>query len=119
MSGALDVVAAVLLLAGSSLALVAGLGLLRLPDVYARMHAATKPATLGITLCLSGAALRVDDLSDVAKIGLAVAFQLLTNPVAAHLFGRAAHRVGSPQSDQTVIDEMVEDISPSGRAPRP
>jgi multicomponent Na+:H+ antiporter subunit G len=106
MSGVLDVVAAVLLLTGSSLALVAAIGLVRLPDVYARMHAATKPATLGISLCLTGAALRVDDVSDVAKIALAVAFQLLTNPVAAHLFGRAAHRVGSPQSEHTVVDEL-------------
>lgn len=117
MTPVLDAVSAVLLLSGSALALVAGLGLVRLPDVYARMHAATKPATLGISLCLTGAALRVDDLSDVAKIALAVSFQLLTNPVAAHLFGRAAHRVGSPQSDHTVIDEM--DVSPPGGAPRP
>ena len=117
MTPVLDAASAVLLLSGSVLALAAGLGLVRLPDVYARMHAATKPATLGISLCLTGAALRVDDLSDVAKIGLAVSFQLLTNPVAAHLFGRAAHGVGSPQSDQTVIDEM--DVSPPGGAPRP
>lgn len=108
----IDVVSAVLFVAGSMLALVAAIGLVTLPDVYARMHAATKPATLGISLCLTGAALQVGGLSDAAKIGLALAFQLLTNPVAAHLFGRAAHRVGSPQSDLTVIDEM----SPPGRS---
>lgn len=108
MTVVLDVVAAVLLVSGSLLALVAAIGLVRLPDVYARMHAATKPATLGISLCLSGAALRVDDLSDVTKIVLAIAFQLLTNPVAAHLFGRAAHRSGAPKSPATVIDEMDE-----------
>jgi multicomponent Na+:H+ antiporter subunit G len=105
-TGLLEVVSAVLLLSGAVLALVAAVGLHRLPDVYARMHAATKPATLGISLCLTGAALRVDHVPDVTKIALAVAFQLLTNPVAAHLFGRAAHRTGAPKSDLTVIDEM-------------
>ena len=47
-------------------------GLYRLPDVYARMHAATKPATLGVALCLAGAAVRADDPSDVAKLVAAI-----------------------------------------------
>lgn len=101
-----DVVAAVLLLAGSGLALSAVLGLFRLPDVYARMHAATKPATLGVALCLGGAAVRSDDPSDVAKLLAAIVFQLLTAPVAGHLLGRAAHQTGAPQSEHSVVDEL-------------
>lgn len=101
-----DVVAAALLLAGSSLALTAVVGLFRLPDVYARMHAATKPLTLGVALCLLGAAVRADDLSDVTKLLLAATFQLLTAPVASHLLGRAAHQTDAPQADSTVVDEL-------------
>jgi multicomponent Na+:H+ antiporter subunit G len=105
-STVLDVVSAVFVLSGSAIALVAALGLHRLPDLYARMHAATKPATLGISLCLAGAALQVDDLGDGTKVVLAIALQLVTNPVGAHLLGRAAHRSGARQAPTTVLDEL-------------
>ena len=45
----LDVIAAVLMLAGAAVTVIAAIGLHRMPDVYARMHVATKPATLGIS----------------------------------------------------------------------
>ena len=108
MSTVLDVASAVLVLSGSAIALVAALGLHRLPDLYARMHAATKPATLGISLCLAGAVLQVDDLGDGTKVVLAIALQLVTNPVGAHLLGRAAHRAGAATSPATVLDELDE-----------
>lgn len=107
MNTARDVLAAILLLAGSGLALSAVIGLFRLPDVYARMHAATKPATLGVALCLGGAAVQSDELADVVKLLLAIAFQLLTAPVAGHLLGRAAHASGAPTSDHTVTDDLA------------
>lgn len=103
----LDVAAGLLLLAGTTLTVTAVVGLHRLPDVYARMHAATKPATLGIALCLLGAALRVDDPAIVTKLVLAAAFQLLTAPVSGHLLGRAAHTTGAAQSAHTVVDELA------------
>lgn len=102
----LDVLSGLLVVAGASLTVVAVVGLYRLPDLYARMHAATKPATLGIALCLVGASLAVDDVSDVTKLLLAATFQLVTAPVSAHLLGRAAHDAGARQSDHTVIDEL-------------
>lgn len=102
----LDITSGALLLAGSALTVIAVVGYHRLPDVYARMHAATKPATLGIALCLVGAALRVDDGADATKLLLAAAFQLATAPVAGHLLGRAAHATGAAQSPHTVVDEL-------------
>lgn len=106
MDAVLTVVSAVLLLAGTSLTVLAVLGLYRLPDVYARAHAATKPATLGVALCLLGAAVGVDDPSVAAKLLAAMAFQLVTAPVAGHLLGRAAHDTGARQSPHTVVDEL-------------
>jgi len=103
---ALDIVSAVLMLSGAGIAVIAAVGLLRLPDVYARMHVATKPATLGIALCLSGAALRVQGASTVTKLVLAIVFQLVTTPAAGHLLGRAAHAARAPYSEHTVIDEL-------------
>jgi multicomponent Na+:H+ antiporter subunit G len=102
----LDIVSAILMLTGSVVAVIAAVGLHRLPDVYARMHVATKPATFGITLCLSGAALRVDGASTVTKLVLAIVFQLITTPAAGHLLGRAAHAARAPMSEYTVIDEL-------------
>ena len=106
MTLARDVVAATLMLAGGMVAIIAAVGLHRLPDVYARMHVATKPATLGIALCLTGAAVAADRPSTATKLLLAVIFQLVTTPVAGHLLGRAAHAARAPVSEYTVIDEL-------------
>jgi len=102
----LDVVSAILMLSGAVIAIIAAVGLHRLPDVYARMHVATKPATLGITLCLSGAALRADGASTATKLVLAIIFQRVTTPAAGHLLGRAAHAARAEVSDFTVLDEL-------------
>lgn len=106
MNTALDIVAAALMLGGGAVAVIAAFGLHRMPDVYARMHVATKPATLGITLCLLGAALRADSASTAGKLVVAIVFQLVTTPVAGHLLGRAAHAARLPVSEHTFVDEL-------------
>ena len=108
----LDVVSAALLLSGVALAVVAAVGLVRFPDVLSRMHAATKPATLGIVLVGTGAALRMDDGGDAAKLLLVVAFQFVTAPVAGHMIGRAAYRSGAGALDRLVVDEMRDAAPP-------
>lgn len=107
---AVDVLSSVLLLTGVALALLAGLGLVRFPDVFSRMHAATKPATLGMLLITVGAALRQDEGGDATKLLLVAAFQFLTAPVAAHMIGRAAYRTGTGDLDGLVVDEL-KDVS--------
>jgi multicomponent Na+:H+ antiporter subunit G len=106
----LSVVSSVLLLGGVLLALVAAVGLVRLPDVLSRMHAATKPATLGLLLITVGAALRMQDPGDAVKLLLVAAFQFLTAPVAAHIIGRAAYRSGAGGLDELVVDDL-RDVS--------
>jgi multicomponent Na+:H+ antiporter subunit G len=101
-----QVVASILMLSGAVIAVIAAIGLHRLPDVYARMHVATKPATLGITLCLTGAILLSDSTSIAAKLVLAIVFQLVTTPAAGHLLGRAAHSARAPVSEYTFVDEL-------------
>ncbi len=103
-----DGLAAVLLLTGMTLSVIAGIGLQRFPDVFARMHSATKPATLGLVLVLTAAALRVEQRGDVAKLLLVVVLQFFTAPVAAHMVGRAAYRAGTELSPGTAIDELAE-----------
>ena len=102
-----DIVASLLILIGAALALLAGVGLHRFPDVFARMHAATKPATLGLVLLLTAAALRVADGGEIAKLLLVIALQFITAPVGAHMVGRAAYRAGTELSAATAVDEMA------------
>ena len=103
-----DVVSAVLLLTGVALAVVAALGLVRLPDVFSRMHAATKPSTLGLLLITVGAAVRMEEGSDAVKLLLVAVFQFVTAPVAAHMIGRAAYRSRAGALDELVVDELRE-----------
>ena len=101
-----DVLSAVLMLTGVALAVVAALGLVRFPDVFSRMHAATKPSTLGLLLITIGAAVRMEEGSDAVKLLLVAAFQFVTAPVAAHMIGRAAYRSGAGEQEQLVVDEL-------------
>jgi multicomponent Na+:H+ antiporter subunit G len=103
----LDVVGAVLILAGVVLTLTASVGLLRLPDVLSRMHAATKPQTLGLLLVVLGGALHLRSSVDVWMLLLVGAFQLVTSPVTAHVVGRLAHRTGGVRPDLLHVDELA------------
>jgi multicomponent Na+:H+ antiporter subunit G len=83
------------LVAGAAMSLTSAVGLLRLPDVLTRMHAATKPQVLGLLLILLGAALRLRDADDVTTLVLVGMFQTWTVPVAAHMVARAAQQAGT------------------------
>jgi multicomponent Na+:H+ antiporter subunit G len=84
-----DVVSAVLMLSGSLLAVISSIGIHRLGSTRARMHATTKPATLGVLLCGVGALVQFADVSDIAKILVVVILQLVGAPIGAHMLGRA------------------------------
>ena len=100
-----DSLVAVLLVAGGFFLFVAGLGVLRLPDVFIRMHASTKAGTLGVGLVFGGAAVHFGNTADVAIAGLTIVFLLFTAPVSAHAIARAAYRMNVKLSDRTHLDE--------------
>lgn len=93
------------LASGSVLMLLAGLGILRMPDLFTRMHASTKGASLGVALLLAGAALHFGELGVTTKALVTTAFVFLTAPVAAHVLGRAAYARKIPLWDKSVVDE--------------
>ena len=93
---ATELLVAFLLLLGAFLTLVAALGLFRLPDLYTRMHAASKAGAAGSGLLLLAVALQSDEAMVWIKCLTAIAFFLLTAPVAAHLLAKAAAREGQP-----------------------
>ena len=86
-----DVVVGLLVIAGAMLIALAGIGVLRFPDLYSRMHAATKATTIGIVLISIAGAIAID--GGAAKILVAAAFILITAPSAAHFIGRSAYGV--------------------------
>lgn len=102
----IDVLAGFFLLTGALLALAASVALVRFPDVFSRMHAATKPQTLGLICILIGMALRVQDVVAITTVILVILFQLLTAPVASHMVGRAAHRIGLLDQSRLVRDDL-------------
>ena len=110
---ALDTAAAILILVGVSLNVIATIGIHRFPDVFARMHAAAKPATLGLALALVGTAIVLGEPDDVVKLTLVIGFQFLTAPIAAHMIGRAAYRAGTDLSPETTIDELARALDPT------
>jgi multicomponent Na+:H+ antiporter subunit G len=103
-----DLAAATLIVAGVALFVIAGIGLHRFDDVFGRLHAATKPATLGLVLVLAGAALRMPSAGDVAKLLLVAVLQFVTAPIGAHMISRAAYRAGTEVAPGTVVEELEE-----------
>ena len=113
----IELAVALLLILGGAFTAIAGLGLLRLPDVLIRMHASTKAGTLGVGLIVIAVAVSKGDLLVTTKAVLIILFLLLTAPVAAHLIGRAAYRTGTPLWSRTVVDEARRDAA-SGKETR-
>ena len=85
-----DLVSAVFVLAGGFFLVVGGIGLVRLPDLFTRLHAAGVGDTLGVGLFVLGFVFLVDLGIVTVKLGLVVLFLLLTGPVATHALAKAA-----------------------------
>ncbi len=84
-----DVISWVFILAGGVLALIGGLGLLRLPDVFARMHGAGMIDTLGLAFILVGLMFQAGFSLITVKLILIIVFVLYTSPMTTHALARA------------------------------
>lgn len=122
----IDLVAIVLILAGCALSLIAAIGIVRLPDLYTRMHASAKTGTLALLLIMFGLGVVSADWGTAIRALLVSIFFLITAPVASHLIGRAAHRTGVPLCESTIRDDLARDEerryggqAPPGMAPEP
>lgn len=99
-------IGAALIVAGAAICLVAAIGVLRLPDFFLRMHAATKAGMAGAGLVLIGVAFAEGSLTLAIKVVLANVFLLFTLPVAGHLLGRAGYVAGVPLWRGTQEDDL-------------
>ena len=109
-----DILVYIFLALGVFFNLLAGIGLLRFPDVYTRLHAGTKCTTFGsIFICGSVIILGIkmwiggnaDGANFMVHTGAALVAILLTNPTGAHAIARAAHRSGVKPYG-AVVDEL-------------
>lgn len=103
-----DWIAAILLILGAVFMLIAGIGLLRLPDTYLRMHAATKAPSLGVFLMVLGIIVHFQDFWLSVKALLIILFIFTTTPIGAHMLSRVAHLMNVAKSDKTQVDEFPE-----------
>ena len=103
-------VAAILVVAGALFGALAALGTLRLPDLYTRLHAASKAGAVGAGFILLAVALSSFDAAVALRAVLGILFIVLTTPLSAHLLARAAYQAGVSPSANTGLDEMKEEI---------
>ena len=92
----IEMIAAILIMAGSVLMLVAALGVLKLKDVYMRMHAITKASSLSIVFFLLALVIFIPCTETILGALLAVVFIIATAPVASHMIARVSHMMGIP-----------------------
>jgi multicomponent Na+:H+ antiporter subunit G len=103
-----------LLLLGAVFSLIAAIGVVRLPDLFTRMHAASKAGPVGSGLVLLAVAVVSADAGVALRAIVGFVFLLLTTPVAAHLLARASYRTSDQLHMNMVTDELK---SKTGQSP--
>jgi multicomponent Na+:H+ antiporter subunit G len=86
--------------------LLAGIGILRMPDFYMRVSISTKAVTLGVGLILVAAAISFNDIAVTARVIAIIIFILITAPVGAHMIGRASYFTGVRLWKNSVCDDL-------------
>jgi monovalent cation/proton antiporter MnhG/PhaG subunit len=113
----MDVVTVLILclyVAGLFFNLAGVVGILRLPDIYCRLHSSSKNTTLGTLLIVAGLVLR-ELQAGAAPAGLKVAaialLMLVITPIGSHALARAAYKNGAPLAEETVCDQYLESFT--------
>lgn len=102
----IEIIIAIFATLGAIFIVLAGVGVVRMPDIYLRISVTTKAATLGIGLLLGCAALYFQDSGVTSRVLAIIFFMLLTAPVGAHLIGRAAYFIGVPLWKKSKLDDL-------------
>ncbi|KQV66326.1 monovalent cation/H(+) antiporter subunit G [Rhizobium sp. Root1220] len=111
-----ELIGSLVILVGAFFLFSAGVGLLRMPDVFTRIQAGTKASTLGNILVLAGLGIYHPDWS--LKLLIIAYFVLMTNPLSSHALSRAAHAIRTPMAATTAVDALrdEEDDVAEGRS---
>jgi multicomponent Na+:H+ antiporter subunit G len=112
MASPIEVLSWILILGGSGFVIIGGIGLLRLPDFYTRIHAAGITDTLGTWLILLGLMLHEGLTLGAAKLAMLLFFLLATGPLASHALAKAAYLRGlDPLQGSELVDRHEVDDS--------
>lgn len=101
---------------GTFFMLVAAIGLNRMPDLYTRMHGATKSTTLGVTAIILSTAIYFGTSAAFTRAILVILFFFITAPIATHVLARAAYLRDVPRWEGTVLDELAESYEEPSRS---
>ncbi|KPJ77335.1 MAG: hypothetical protein AMJ54_08540 [Deltaproteobacteria bacterium SG8_13] len=108
----IEILICLLMVIGAFFMFVAGLGLVRMPDLFLRMSCSTKAGTIGIGALLLALAIYFADFGVAARAVATIGFIFLTAPVSSHRIGRIAYLVGVPLWKYTVADEFKDAYPP-------
>lgn len=100
-----DLITGILLLMGALFMLLAAIGLVRMPDLYMRMHATTKAPAMGMLLLLAGLCTCFPQTSVIIKSLLVIIFIFITAPVSTHLISRTAYQMKVKKWKNTIYDD--------------
>lgn len=106
----IDLVASVLFVSGSLLAVLSAVGLYRFRDVIARSHAAGKVAPLGAAMVAIAVSLEMGSWAVAMKLGVAFVLLILTFPTGVHMIVRAAYRSGTELTPEVQVDELADTL---------
>lgn len=106
----IDIIGYILIIIGMIFDICGCIGLVRFPDVYNRLQAATKCVTLGTVLLLAGVALVSHSGPTASKAIICAVFILITSPTAAHAIAKGAHSAGVKLWEKSVIDKYEQEV---------
>lgn len=112
----LQLVGASILLLGTIVCLIGGIGLVRLPNFFARTHGGSITDTLGALLCILGMIIFTFGMEETLKMNLLVvvklvsigAFLLVTSPISGHALTRSAYKKGLGGKDSPSLDDVAK-----------
>lgn len=106
-----EIVVVLLSAFGAFFMLVSAIGIVRLPDVFSRMHAGGKASTVGISAMLLAAGLYFFEEFLFYRMILLIGLLFATLPIATSAMSRAAYRTGSVKRKHLNYDDMASDVS--------
>ena len=109
-----EIIGYFLILVGVSFDIFGCIGLLRFPDVYNRLQAATKCVTLGTVMILVGVAVNAGWGAMAMKALVCAVFVLITSPTGAHAIAKGSHVSGVPLWDESVVDKYADEVDHKG-----
>lgn len=109
MIGISDFIVGFFVAAGAFFSIVTAIGLIRLPDIYSRTHAASKSATLGVMCILIGTLVFFFTEEGLfnSRVVLGIFFVLITAPVGGHLIARASYNSGVKLWEKSIQDDLA------------